>query len=410
MNLLNQLKAHKLYENSIKLLKENQHANGGFYASPPGTRYPFIYPRDHSMDILGCIAGDLLPQARKGLEFILNSQKPLGEFSQRYDVDGNDASYKDLQIDGNGLVLYAMGKYFEATGGSFFDEMADRDFVRKHWETIEKAVEFILMNKNDEVDLIHTINSIHEYPAYEHGFEIYANCACCAGILAAVKMGKAIDKDVSLWEEEAEKVRHAILTRMYSPRRRSFIKCIRVKEKNSNPIGYDAFASTVIDIDAVEYSPAAFELIDEGDVKNRSTVKRIHENLWDKEIGGLNRYPEHWDRNNGGYGPWCHFTCQLANHYTAIDDQDRAEMYLGWVVDMAHNYMLPEHISTIERFEMWLEDYTNAKILRDSKLTMIKNVRNHPKWNDGLAYVTIPLIWPHADYIRAYVNYSNKFM
>ncbi len=407
---MNQIKAHKLYENSIRMLKENQHEKGGFYASPPGTRYPFIYPRDHSMDILGCIAGDLMPQARKGLEFILNSQKPLGEFSQRYDVDGNDASYKDLQIDGNGLVLYALGKYFEATGGSFFDEMADRDFVRKHWETVEKAVEFILMNKNEEVDLIHTINSIHEYPAYEHGFEIYANCACCAGMLAAVKMGKAIDKDVSLWEEEAEKVRHAILTRMYSPRRRSFIKCIRVKEKSSNPIGYDAFASTVIDIDAVEYSPAAFELIDEGDVKNRSTVKRIHENLWDKEIGGLNRYPEHWGRNNGGYGPWCHFTCQLANHYTAIDDQDRAEMYLGWVVDMAHNNMLPEHISTIERFEMWLEDYTNAKILRDSKLTMIENVRKHPKWSDGLAYVTIPLIWPHADYVRAYMNYTHQFM
>ncbi|WP_305065565.1 hypothetical protein [Methanococcoides sp.] len=79
-----------------------------------------------------------------------------------------------------------------------------------------------------------------------------------------------------------------------------------------------------------------------------------------------------------------------------------AEMYLGWVVDMAHNYLLPEHISTIERFEMWFEDYTNAKILIDSKLTLIENVRNHSKWKDGMAYVTIPLIWPHAEYIRAY--------
>ena len=403
------MEALKLYENSIKILKNNQHENGGFYASPPGTRYPFIYPRDHSIDILGAIAGGLMDEAKKGLEFMLKSQKPSGEFSQRYDVDGNDASYKDLQIDGNGLILFALGKYFEATGGSFFEEMADKEFILEHWETIEKAVEFILMNKNEEVDLIHTINSIHEYPAYEHGFEIYANSACCAGIFAAVKMGQAIDKDVSKWESEAETIKDAILTRMYSPRRRSFIKCIRVKDKSSNPIGYDAFASAVIDVDAVEYSPAYFELINEYDVKNLATVKRIHENLWDKEIGGLNRYPELWGRNNGGYGPWCHFTCQLANHYTAIDNQDMAEMYLGWVVEMAHNYQLPEHISTIERFEMWLEDYTNAKILRDSKMTMIENTRNHPKWKYGLAYVTIPLIWPHAEYIRAYVNYMDKF-
>lgn len=406
---MNMIEAERLYENSVKILKNNQHEKGGFYASPPGTRYPFIYPRDHSIDILGCIAADMMDEAKKGLEFVLNSQKPLGEFSQRYDIDGNDASYKDLQIDGNGLVLYSMGKYFEATGGMFFEKLADKDFVEKHWETISKAVEFILMNKNEEVDLVHTINSIHEYPAYEHGFEIYANCACCAGIQAAVKMGAALGKDVTTWEMEAEKIKEAILTRMYSPRRRSFIKCIRVKEKNSNPIGYDAFASSVIDVDVVEYAPAYFGIIEQQDLKNRYTVRRIHDNLWDREIGGLNRYPELWGRNNGGYGPWCHFTCQLASHYTAIDNQDMAEMYLGWVVDMAHNYLLPEHISTIERFEMWLEDYTNAKILRDSKLTMIKNVRSHPKWKDGMAYVTIPLIWPHAEYIRAYKDYIDKF-
>ncbi|NPE30484.1 glucoamylase [Methanococcoides sp. SA1] len=406
---MNLIEAERLYENSVKILKNNQHEKGGFYASPPGTRYPFIYPRDHSVAILGCIAADMMDEAKKGLEFVLNSQKPLGEFSQRYDTDGNDASYKDLQIDGNGLVLYSMGKYFEATGGMFFEKLADKRFVEKHWDTISKAVEFILMNKNEEVDLVHTINSIHEYPAYEHGFEIYANCACCAGIQAAVKMGGALGKDVITWEMEAEKIKEAILTRMYSPRRRSFIKCIRVKEKSSNPIGYDAFASSVIDVDVVEYAPAYFGIIEQQNIKNRHTVRRIHEKLWDKEIGGLNRYPEMWDRNNGGYGPWCHFTCQLADHYTAIDDQDMAEMYLGWVVDMAHNYLLPEHISTIERFEIWFEDYTNAKILRDSKLTMIENVRNHPKWKDGMAYVTIPLIWPHAEYIRAYKNYIEKF-
>lgn len=406
---MNHEKAYELYEHSIQVLRENQHENGGFYASPPGTRYPFIYPRDHSMAIVGSVAAGLMDQAKKGLDFVLSSQKPLGEFSQRYDVDGNDASYKDLQIDGNGLVLYALGRYFEGSGGAFFDSMADKDFVLKHWEAVEKAVAFILLNKNEEVDLIHTVNSIHEYPAYEHGFEIYANSTCCAGIFAAVKMGRALGKDVSQWEEEANKIRDSIMTKLYSARRRSFIKCIRVKDKNSNPIGYDAFASSVIDVDAVEYAPAFFGLVEDTDIKVRSTVKRIHEKLWDREIGGLNRYPEMWDRNNGGYGPWCHFTCELAHHYINTGNQDMADMYLDWVVDMSHENLLPEHISTIERFEMWHEDYSRARILRDSKLTMIEHTRNHPKWNDGLAYVTMPLIWPHAEFIYAYRAYMEKY-
>ena len=401
--------ADKLYKNCIKILVENQHPNGGFYASPPGTRYPFIYPRDHSICILGTIAAGLLSEARKGLEFMLAAQKPSGEFSQRYDVDGNDTSYKDLQIDGNGLTLYALNQYLKATGGLFFESLADRAFCEQYWEAIEKAVDFILQNKNEEVNLIHTINSIHEYPAYEHGFEIYANSTCCAGLFGAVEIGNALGKDVEEWRQQAEQVREAILERLYSPRRRSFIKCIRVKYKSSDPIGYDAYASSVIDVDAVEYSPASFGLIDEHDLRNVNTIKRIDKLLWDEELGGLNRYPELWDRNNGGYGPWLHFTCQLSNHYTAVNNQDMAEKYLSWVVSMAHDYMLPEHISTVERFEMWLEDYTNAKILRDSKMTMIEQIKAHPKWNEGFAYVIMPLIWPHAEFIIAYNNYRNQF-
>ncbi len=128
--------ADKLYKNCMKILIENQHPNGGFYASPPGTRYPFIYPRDHSICILGTISAGLLAEAKKGLEFMLASQKPSGEFSQRYDVDGNDTSYKDLQIDGNGLTLYVLNQYLKATGGLFFESLADRAVCEQYWEDI----------------------------------------------------------------------------------------------------------------------------------------------------------------------------------------------------------------------------------------------------------------------------------
>jgi GH15 family glucan-1,4-alpha-glucosidase len=397
---MNQRRADELYKHSIAIIKENQHKNGGFYASPPGTRYPYIYTRDHSIIISGAVEAGLLKEARRALRFILGAEKPSGEFSQRYDTEGIDTSYKDLQIDGNGLVLFALGKYYEET--------KDDDICLEYWDTIEKAVGYILRHKNNQVDLIHTLNSIHEYSAYEHGYEIYANAACCAGIFEAVRIGKSLDKDVYEWEEEAKNIKNGILTRLWSPRLRSFIKNIRNRYKDSRSLGYDPYASVVIDVDAVEYAPAYFELIEDDNIKVVNTVRRIDRDLWDKELGGLNRYPEHWNRNNGGYGPWPHFTCQTARHFINIGDDDMAEEYLGWCVEIAHDCMLPEHISTIERFELWFESYKNANILNDKKLLMIENIKKHPKWEDGLAYVTTPLLWPHAEYIKTYKLWLEK--
>ena len=70
-------------------------------------------------------------------------------------------------------------------------------------------------------------------------------------MFGAVEIGEALGKDVGEWREQAEQVCKANLERLYSPRRMSFIKCIRVKYKSSDPIGYDVFASSVFDVDAV---------------------------------------------------------------------------------------------------------------------------------------------------------------
>ncbi len=398
---MNLREAKKLYNSSIEIIKKNQHKNGGFYASPPGTRYPFIYARDHSIVVLGALEAGLVDEARRGLEFILAAQKPTGEMPQRCDVEGTDTSYKELQIDGNGLVLYALGKYCQKV---------DYEIAEEFWKNVDLVVDYILKNKNDEINLIHSINSIHEYPAYEHGFEIFANSACCAGLIEAVKMGNALGKDVKRWDLEAELIRRNILTRLYSPRKRTFIKNIRIKEMGSRPLGYDPYASTVGDPDAAEYAPAYFELLNDRDLRIINTVRRIDAALWDQELGGLNRYPEAWNRNNGGYGPWPHFTCQVARHFVNIGDDDRAEVYLGWVVDIASDYMLPEHLSTIERFDEWIDCYSAAGIMRDDKVVMIEGIKSHPKWQEGFAYVVMPLVWPHAEYIRAYKSYEDMFL
>jgi len=39
---------------------------------------------------------------------------------------------------------------------------------------------------------------------------------------------------------------------------------------------------------------------------------------------------------------------------------------------------------------------------------MIKNARNHPTYKEGTAYITLPLAWAHAEYIRTYNLYRKN--
>ncbi len=87
-----------------------------------------------------------------------------------------------------------------------------------------------------------------------------------------------------------------------------------------------------------------------------------------------------------------------------------ADTYLRWVIDKAYRYLLPEHISTHERYRLWEEEYTNAHIMRDDKIIMRGRIKRHPMWKEGLAYVVVPLIWPHAEYIMAYNDYKEAFL
>jgi len=70
---------------------------------------------------------------------------------------------------------------------------------------------------------------------------------------------------------------------------------------------------------------------------------------------------------------------------------------------------LPEHVSTVEEFEEYVQDFDQSGLLREDRKTMIKNARNHPTYKKGTAYITLPLAWAHAEYIRTYNLYRKKF-
>ncbi len=84
-------------------------------------------------------------------------------------------------------------------------------------------------------------------------------------------------------------------------------------------------------------------------------------------------------------------------------------MYLNWVLSNTYDFFIPEHIATKDEFEDYVKDFTEAGILREDRLVMIENVKKHPKFKQGLAFVTIPLAWPHAELIRTWNLYKERF-
>ena len=402
--MIDDQQATELYEKSIKILKKVQLDNGGCLATPKDQRYPYIYPRDHSLIILGFLSAGLYEKAKKGLSFILNTHTGKGAFPQRVDIQGNDASYKPIQIDGTGLVLFALSQYIDKT--------KDLDFAKTHFERVKKAVDYIIGNSYENIKgtyekqkhhlkmpLIFTPNSLHEYPPTEAGLEIWANCICCAALLNIYEMSKQIEDTQIHYKEYADKVKKSILEYMWNSRKKTFVKTIRVRESSS----------VLVDPDVGKYAIADFGILDDEDSRVISTVTDIEKNLWHQQLGGICRYPKYEGRNNGGWGPWPNYTLMICRHHISVENKQKADQYLNWVLNTAYQNELPEHTSAVSEFEEYVQDFKESGLLREDRKTMIENARNHPTYKSGIAYISLPLAWAHAEFIRTYNLYKEKF-
>lgn len=386
-----QKKADALYRKSVKVLKRVQTRSGGCLATPKGERYPYVYPRDNAVCILGFVSAGLFKEAKRALGFIMKTQLPSGAFPQRVDTDGRDASYKPIQIDGTALNLCALSRYVAESG--------DRDFALKNWEIAESAVEYIIKNVHPEKDLVFTPNSVHEFPPMEEGLELWANATCLAAIRQSYSLGKALGMQRPRWSETANRVRSGISNYMWNSRLKAFIKTIRLKESSSVETDPDTSCLALCE----------FGIFPDRDAKMKSAIKRVEETLWNRALGGLCRYPKYQGRNNGGWGPWPHFTLMLARHYIRLGDKDKADRLLEWTLKMAWKNELPEHIATVDEFEEYVRDFEEAGILRKDRLLMIENARKHPMFKKGIAYITLPLAWPHAEFIQTWNLYRKTF-
>jgi GH15 family glucan-1,4-alpha-glucosidase len=100
----------------------------------------------------------------------------------------------------------------------------------------------------------------------------------------------------------------------------------------------------------------------------------------------------------------------IARHYIRIGNREKADEYINWILDNAYDYQLPEHIATKDEFERWAKEYKKAGIMREDREKMIENIRDTELYKKhDLAYSVLPLAWPHAEFIRTWRLYKEKF-
>lgn len=348
----------KLVDFSVAYIKANVY-NGLPVASPKGTRYwPHCYPRDavmiaKSLDRVG--ENKLAEQIYNTLVMLIDRK---GGIYQRYDVrTRKDTSYKKLQLDAPGLLLWGLVDHYKIT--------ENKTFLIRHFKAMKKLVKFVLSHKKKihNKQLIYTCASIHEYPEVEKGFEIWSNVCCLAGLKAFNEVSIILKKKII----DIKHLEKDIISTFY---KNGFVKTLRKNEVLKYP----------------DISCISFFLFNLKSCKKfvNDIEKPIPFGLYDKELKGICRYPEYIGRHNGGFGPWVRDTAWLAAYKLMQRKYTQGKKYLKLCASFANkNLLLPEHVSTLERLRKYLQeqfllnkDFSLMRYIYSDKRTMIKAVKN----------------------------------
>jgi CRP-like cAMP-binding protein len=394
-------------------------------ASLPGSRYPYVYPRDcasasrllyklgKSPIKAGGLAFTLLQEIAR---FIVACQRDDGYWGQRYGINCEDKGiYRQEDNVAHGVTI--LSRYLLAA----LDRNVNIPDIGRIIEAITKGANYSVKHYyRNEIHLFYSTTSIHE-SAIEEGYSIWVNYAY---LLMFKLLEKVADKFNAA---ENFKTVFAFKDGFESTARKVFNitgRYVRRLKPNGE-----------IDLrpDITLMSPFIFgtgvetDIYEKNDAFNNS-IDYIVQTLWDADLGMLQRYLpfiEDPDTHiHAGNGPWLQYTLMLAQYYFHSGDMEKGNEILA-IVDRfkSREGYLCEHLTTSERFEEfkkfeWLTgaDFSkefSPKILvpglpYDLIVEELNNMNKtyetiNRKVQSGAKSLTfaIPLMWSHAEYAMA---------
>lgn len=361
----------ELADNSIKLIRWNQHPSGGYTASPLFTHYAFSWLRDGSfiafaMDTAGQVesAGSFydwvnrIIQGKTDQVRMLIDKRRRGEWigqeqflHTRYHLDGRDDDHSEwghFQLDGYGAWLWGLTQHLKAAGQ-------------------DKLPEAYRQSVNTTVDYLLTFWKLPNFDCWEeHNDQVHPSTLAC--IYGGLKSIAELDGRADL-EEACRDIREFLLSHAVATEEQRFVKSLvpgNGSFRTGNP-GVDA---------SLMWLCEPFGVFGPEHPVMRATLEKIKSDLV-TEQGGVRRYLQ--DSYYGG-GEWILLTAWFGWVQLASGDRPAAERAIAWIASKADGTgRLPEQVPDALPDRSGYEDWVR-------------------RWGPP----AIPLLWSHAMYLVLY--------
>ncbi len=396
-------------------------------ASPPDTRYPYIYPRDIScaVQLLRRLVGsrngyDVAPQAfelmKSMAHFMKDAVTSEGHWGQRYSLQGEDKSiYKQEDNNAHGIAIIC--NYLLAA----YQRQESVDDLDTFLHVIEQGMNYAHDHYYQaELNLFESTTSIHE-SAMEEGYTCWVNFAYLYALSLANEVGE-VYADQPCAVKPRPSMRQQFL--------HSLNELFTVDDRYARRI--DPAGKLDLRPDFTLLSPYYFGFR-HYTRRLENSVAYLEKHLWDPELGMIMRYlpftKDFATHVHAGNGPWLQYTAILAQFHFWNGNTQRGDQLLDAIDRHAtEEGEIPEHLSTCARFEWFMEkewktgiDFAKEfdkhilidnlefdKILEEAnnmsrsyQTTGAMCVRDSSRKEGGYIQFATPLLWSHVEYARA---------
>jgi len=423
-NLNDQLNVHISIINRCAI--ETEEYGPVLLSSPPDKRYPYLYPRDTNcasqlLRRLSFSKYDTADQAFKLLKacayFVKDVQRDDGYWGQRYTLTGEDKSiYKQEDNVAHGMAICC--NYLLAC----VEKRNQIDDLESFLHVLNRAVKYAINNLyKKELNLFYSTTSIHE-SELESGFTLWVNFSFLYAFSLIDEVANKLDNYNIISSEHLKFKEHF---------RYSVAKLFLWGNRYVRRFTSAGHVDIRPDFTLLTPFYYGFGLMNIKELKR--SISFLERQLWDPELGMIMRYlPFEGDfatHTHAGNGPWIQYTAILAQYHFWYGDPSRGDELLGIIQKFVNeNDEMPEHLSTCNRFETFMEkewqtgiDYEKEfykEILIDSVSfdTILEEannmrrayteteekclIRNNRFSEGGHVSFCVPLMWSHVEYAR----------
>ncbi len=396
------------------------------------SRYPYVYPRDSAcasalfrqMTEKGLAPDGVAFNILKGLaQFISHVQDESGEWVQRYGLNGQKKAIY-IQEDNTAYGSIILANYLLACYSRQEEPAELEDYLNR----IKKAIQYAIKHfYREEIFLFFSTTGVHE-SAIEKGYSLWVNHAYILCFNLISQLTNKFDLKDFFANELSFKCRFC-----QSVHRR-FILNDRFVRRITKDGTFD------LRPDVTMLSPVYFQckedhcdvcVLDENpDIISRS-INFMVDNLWDPELGMLQRYLPFTEdietHIHAGNGPWIQYTAMLAQYYYKKGAIERGDTILDQIDKYStEEGFIPEHLSTKRRFEEFIRlewevgldakkefhpDILVPNLSYDfivEELFFMKKSYDQIRQDiaDGEKHVihfAVPLMWSHVEYASALI-------